>query len=78
MVCNPIPEDFQCVPRAGYFVGGRNMIKITFKNGHHNIVTWNKDTYTDYKYDGKCFIIIKNEQWVGIYNMDSITSVVIE
>lgn len=52
------------------------MIKITFKNG--NICTWGKDEYTDYKYDGKCFIVIRDEQWVGIYNMDNIISVVIK
>lgn len=52
------------------------MIKITFKNG--NICTWGKDEYTDYKYDGKCFIVIRNEQWVGIYNMDNIISVVVK
>lgn len=51
------------------------MIKITFKNG--NVCTWGKPQYTDYKYDGKCFIIIKDEQWVGVYNIDSIISVAI-
>lgn len=51
------------------------MIKITLKNG--NICTWEKPQYADYKYDGKCFIIIKDEQWVGIYNIDSIISAVI-
>lgn len=50
------------------------MIKITLKNG--NVVKWKKK-WTDYKYDGKCFIIIDKEQWVGIYNMDSIISVVV-
>lgn len=51
------------------------MIKITFKNG--NVCTWGKPQYTDYKYDGKCFIVIQNEQWVGIYNIDSIISVTV-
>jgi hypothetical protein len=32
---------------------------------------WKPEQYTDYMYDRKCFIIIKGEQWVGIYNMDS-------
>ncbi len=52
------------------------MIKITFKKG--NTCNWKKEEYTDYKYDGKCFIVIKGEQWIGIYNMDSIISVVIQ
>lgn len=54
----------------------QDMIKITFKNG--NICTWGKDEYTDYKYDGKCLVIIFNGQWVGIYNIDSIVSVIVK
>lgn len=52
------------------------MIKITLKNG--DICKWKKKRWTDYKYDGKCFIIIKDEQWVGIYNLDNIISIVIK
>lgn len=52
------------------------MIKITFKNG--NVCTWEQNEYTDYKYDGKCFIVARGEQWVGIYNIDSIISVVVK
>lgn len=52
------------------------MIKIVFKNG--SIAKWKKKEYTDYKYDGKVFIIIKDEQWVGFYNMDSVVSVIIK
>ena len=37
-----------------------------------------KEQWTDYKYDGKCFIIIKGEQWVGIYNMDSVVSIIVK
>ncbi|MCM1090048.1 MAG: hypothetical protein NC413_04340 [Muribaculum sp.] len=51
------------------------MIEITFKNG--NTFTWKRDAYTDYKYDGKCFIVIKNEAWVGFYNIDQIVSIVV-
>lgn len=52
------------------------MIKIIFKNG--TVVKWKKEEWTDYKYDGKCFIIIKDEQWVGFYNVGSIVSVIIK
>lgn len=52
------------------------MIKITFKNG--NVIRWKKKTYTDYKYDGKCFIITKDGKWVGLYNIDSIISIIIK
>ncbi len=50
------------------------MIKIVFKNGQ--IAKWKKKEWTDYKYDGRCFIIIKDEKWVGLYNMDSIISII--
>ena len=49
------------------------MIKITYKNGEE---TWYEpQCYTEYKYDGKCFIVIYKKQWIGIYNMDCIASV---
>lgn len=51
------------------------MIRIILKNGEK--VEWERKNYDDYKYDGKCFIIVKECQWVGIYNMDSIISVVV-
>lgn len=52
------------------------MIKVVFKNG--SVVKWKPREYTDYKYDGKCFIIIRNGQWVGFYNMDSVVSIIIK
>lgn len=51
------------------------MIKIVFQNGDFD--TWKENEYTDYKYDGKCFIVIKGEQWVGFYNIDTITQITI-
>jgi len=54
-----------------------NTIEIAFKSGHS--ATWeaNKGEWDDYAYDGKVFIIKKNNSWVGLYNMDSIISVVV-
>lgn len=51
------------------------MLKITLANG--NKIFWDEDEfeYDDYKYDGKCLIIIKNNEYVGIYNIDHIISV---
>ena len=49
------------------------MIKITMANG--NVVTWGEEAYTDYKYDGKFFIIIQDGQWVGFYNLAHVFSV---
>lgn len=51
------------------------MIKITFKSG--DACEWCKDSYTDYRYDGKCFIVIKNGEFVGFYNMDSVAHIII-
>lgn len=52
------------------------MLKIVFKNG--NECYYNETQYDDYKYDGKCFIIIKGNQWIGIYNMDNIICITVE
>ncbi len=52
------------------------MIEIVLRNGY--IVRWRKKQWTDYKYDGKCFIVIKDNEWIGIYNLDSIISIVIK
>lgn len=52
------------------------MIKITLKNG--NTYKWKKKSFTDYTYDGKFFIIIRKEQWVGFYNLDEIREIVVK
>lgn len=51
------------------------MIRIFFKNG--NIDKWKKEKYTDYKYDGRCFIIMRKSQWIGIYNLDDISAITV-
>ena len=50
------------------------MIKITMASG--DVVTSDEEAYTDYKYDGKFFIIIQDGQWVGFYNLDHVISIV--
>ena len=52
------------------------MIQITMDNGIYD--EWKPEQYTDYMYDGRCFIITKDEQWVGIYNLDSVRRIVID
>ncbi len=52
------------------------MIQITQMNGTYN--EWKPEQYTDYMYDGKCFIIMRGEKWVGIYNMDAVRSITID
>ena len=52
------------------------MIKITQSNSQE--VIWEKEEYTNYRYDGKSFIIIKDDKWVGIYNLDYIISITVK
>lgn len=49
---------------------------IVFKNGEVKI--YGKEEYTDYKYCGAVFAVIKRNQWIGIYSMDEIRSIEIE
>lgn len=46
------------------------MIEIVFRNG--NMSHYEPDDYTDYKYDGKYFIVIRDKQWIGFYNLDAV------
>ena len=49
------------------------MITIDFKNGE--ICHYRPDEFTDYKYDGRYFIVIKDKQWIGFFNLDELRSV---
>ena len=51
-------------------------ITVTMKNG--KFAEWKKDEWDDYTYDGKFFIVIKNEAWIGFYNLDEIRTIVVE
>lgn len=46
------------------------MIEIVMKNG--DMAHYKPEEYTDYRYDGKYFIIIYEKQWIGFYNLDCI------
>lgn len=50
-------------------------IEITMKN--RNVATWDKDEWDDYLYDDKFFIVKKNDNYVGFYNVDEIYSIVV-
>lgn len=43
---------------------------IKFKDG--DLAHYAPNDYTDYYYDKVCFVVIKNKQWIGIYNIDEI------
>ena len=52
------------------------MIKITMSNSQ--TVKWTADEFSDYMYDGKFFIIIRNGQWIGFYNLDHVISIIVK
>lgn len=52
------------------------MIKITMSNSQE--VKWERTEYDNYMYDGKFFIIIKNGEWIGFYNLNSVISIVVK
>lgn len=52
------------------------MIKITMSNSQE--VKWGKEEYDNYMYDGKCFIIMKNGEWIGFYNLNAVISVIVK
>jgi len=47
-----------------------DVIEIVFRNG--NMTHYSPNEYTDYKYDGKYFIVIREKQWIGFYNLDCV------
>lgn len=51
-------------------------IKIVMENSRQ--VVWKKDEWDDYLYDGKFFIIKKNNTWVGFYNIDKVVSIIVQ
>lgn len=52
------------------------MIKITMTNS--KVVKWHKGEFDDYMYDGKFFIVIRNGEWVGFYNLDHVISIIVK
>lgn len=56
------------------------VIEVSLKEGHS--ATWNadKDEWDDYAFFGykpSIFVIKKNQEWVGIYNMDCVSNIVV-
>lgn len=48
----------------------QEFIIIAFQNG--NMSYYSPSEYTDYKYDGKYFIVVYEKQWIGFYNLDCV------
>lgn len=54
---------------------GENMdfaekIEITFKNGE--TISYGKDEWDDYAFDGNAVIVKNKGAWIGIYNFDHV------
>lgn len=55
------------------------MIIITMRpDTVETVAMWGEDEWDDYCYDGKCFIVIKNNARVGFYNLDCVKTIVIK
>lgn len=48
----------------------KEWLVIKFKDGE--IAHYSPNEYTDYYYDKVCFVVIRDKQWIGIYNIDEI------
>lgn len=49
------------------------MLRIVFKDRETKM--YGADEFTDYEYDQQCFIVTKDGQWIGIYNIDCIACI---
>ena len=54
----------------------KTLIKIIMTNGTE--VKWVAEQWDDYVYDGKFFIIKKNGDWIGFYNLDYVISIIVK
>ena len=53
----------------------KQKIKIYFKDGKKDIIP--QRLWDDYDYIDGMFIVIKKEQWIAMYNRDTIACVVV-
>lgn len=49
------------------------MLTIKLSNG--DVREWIKGTYDKYDIQDRFFVVIRGDQWVGMYGLDSIVSV---
>lgn len=52
------------------------MIKITLTNG--DVRKWERNEYTEYDIKGRFFVVLYEDQWVGMYAMNSVVSVEVD
>ena len=48
----------------------KDLLQISLKRGEY--ITYQRDSYTDYMVQSGLFVVLNGDQWIGIYNMDSI------
>lgn len=48
----------------------KDLLQISLKRGE--IINYQRDSFTDYMVKGELFVVIRDTQWIGIYNMDCI------
>ena len=53
----------------------RSEIMLIIKMADGNTVRWNPSEYTEYDFHGRFFVVIKNDQWIGMYATDQIVAV---
>jgi hypothetical protein len=56
----------------------KSTINVALKNGMTACWEADKGEWDDYTYDGKAFIVKKNREYVGIYNMDCVSSIIVK
>lgn len=49
---------------------GKDLLQISLKRG--SLITYKSSSYTDYMVNGNLFVVLNGDQWIGIYNLDSI------
>ncbi len=56
----------------------KNVIRIALTTGMTACWEADKGEWDDYFYDGKTFVIKKNGEWVGFYNINNVISIIVE
>ena len=51
---------------------------LTIKLSDGEVRKWSKEKYDEYDIQGRFFVVICGNQWVGMYGLDSIVSVEVE
>ena len=51
---------------------------LTIKLSDGDVRSWPKNMYDEYDIQGRFFVVIRGDQWVGMYGLDSIVSVEVD